>query len=61
MTTGAFLRLLTLHPDMAYPKPVPAFTPEAFEETLDRVEQGAVSDEEIAAVEALRADMKSED
>lgn len=46
--------------DMAYPKPVPAFTPDAFRETMDRVEETTVPDEEKVAVDELRAEMRSE-
>lgn len=45
---------------MAYPKPVPAFTPDAFRETMDRVEEATVSDEEKAAVDELRMEMRIE-
>ena len=44
---------------MVYPKPVPAFTPDAFDETMDRVKETTVPDEEKAAVDALRAEIKS--
>jgi hypothetical protein len=46
---------------MAYPKPVPAFTPKAFEETLDRVREGEVSEDERAAVDALREEMRRDE
>ena len=45
---------------MAYPKPVPAFTPDAFDETMDRVEESTVPDEEKAAVAQLRAEIRTE-
>lgn len=44
---------------MAYPKPIPAFTPDAFSETFDRVEEATVPDEEKDAVDELRAEMRS--
>lgn len=45
---------------MSYPKPVPAFTPEAFKETLERVSEGTVDEEEKDAVAALREEMRAE-
>jgi len=44
--------------DMTYPKPVPTFTPEAFDETIVQIEQATVPDEEIAAVAELRAELQ---
>ena len=46
--------------NMAYPKPVPAFTPDAFRETMDRVKETTVPDEEKVAVDELRAEIRSE-
>ena len=46
---------------MSYPKPVPAFTPEAFEETLERVAEGTVEEEAKVAVTSLREEMRDED
>jgi len=43
---------------MTYPKPVPTFTPEAFDETIVQIEQATVPDEEIAAVAELRAELQ---
>jgi|AntDeeMetageno51_2_1112566.scaffolds.fasta_scaffold00810_9 hypothetical protein len=45
---------------MAYPKPVPAFTQAAFDETIERVEQTTVPDEEVAAVTELRAELQTD-
>lgn len=45
---------------MAYPKPVPAFTQEAFNETMERVEEATVPEEEITAVSELRAELQAE-
>lgn len=45
---------------MAYPKPVPAFTPDAFDETLNRVEESTVPDEEKDAVAEIRAQIRGE-
>ncbi|SIS18889.1 hypothetical protein SAMN05421752_12122 [Natronorubrum thiooxidans] len=58
--TVAFLSNTHVVSDMAYPKPVPAFTPDAFRETMNRVEETTVPDEEKAAVDELRAEIRSE-
>ena len=55
--------LFSCHPiglNMTYPKPVPAFTQEAFDETMERVEQATVPEEEVAAVAELRAELQAD-
>jgi hypothetical protein len=46
---------------MAYPKPVPAFTQDAFQETMERVRGSTVPDEEKRAVAELREEMQRAD
>ena len=58
--TGELFNHKHFYHNMAYPKPVPAFTQEAFNETMERVEESTVPEEEVAAVAELRAEMQAD-
>jgi hypothetical protein len=45
---------------MAYPNPIPTFTPEAFRKTMERVKESSVPDKEKDAVGALRSEIRDD-